>query len=235
MALRATLEQGTTPDIERRIAAAPVLVTSRLSLVEAARALFRVRLQGDVSEQRLADARRELDVLCSRCELWELSAAVCELASSLRVRGSRVLLETHGLAVEAVSTAAGVVDVVSMDWKLSSNVRRESDARHGPVADFHDAHEAFLKRALESVTAGATVYVKAVVTSSTRDDELREMSERIARVSVKTPLILQPVTPSGPVREAPAVERMFACLRLCQERLADVRLIPQTHKSLGVR
>ena len=34
VALRATLEQGTTPEIENRIAAAPVLVTSRLSLVE---------------------------------------------------------------------------------------------------------------------------------------------------------------------------------------------------------
>ena len=32
VALRATLEQGTTPALEQRIAAAPVLVTSRLSL-----------------------------------------------------------------------------------------------------------------------------------------------------------------------------------------------------------
>ena len=45
VALRATLEQGTTPALEHRIAAAPVLVTSRLALVEAARALVRVRLQ----------------------------------------------------------------------------------------------------------------------------------------------------------------------------------------------
>jgi hypothetical protein len=42
VALRATLEQGTTPEIESRIASAPVLVTSRLSLVESARALLRV-------------------------------------------------------------------------------------------------------------------------------------------------------------------------------------------------
>ena len=83
VALRATLEQGTTPEIEHRIAAAPVLVTSRLSLVESARALLRVRIQGGVPESRLADARRELDALWSRCELWELSAAVCELASLL--------------------------------------------------------------------------------------------------------------------------------------------------------
>jgi predicted nucleic acid-binding protein len=83
VALRATLEQGTTPEIEQRIAAAPVLVTSRLALVESARALLRVRLQGGVPESRLADARRELDGLWSRCELWELSPAVCDLAALL--------------------------------------------------------------------------------------------------------------------------------------------------------
>jgi predicted nucleic acid-binding protein len=83
VALRATLEQGTTPALERRIAAAPVLVTSRLALVEAARALVRVRLQGGVPESRLADARRALDALWQRCELWEPSPAVCDLASVL--------------------------------------------------------------------------------------------------------------------------------------------------------
>jgi len=80
VALRATLERGTTPEIEARIAAAPVLVTSRLSLVESARALLRLRQQGTVAESRLADARRELDALWTRSELWELTPAVCDLA-----------------------------------------------------------------------------------------------------------------------------------------------------------
>jgi predicted nucleic acid-binding protein len=81
VALRAILERGTTPEIEAGIAAAPVLVTSRLSLVESARALLRLRQQGSVVESRLADARRELDALWTRCELWELTPAVCDLAS----------------------------------------------------------------------------------------------------------------------------------------------------------
>jgi predicted nucleic acid-binding protein len=83
VALRATLEQGTTPEIENRIATAAALVTSRLSLVESARALLRVRLRGGVAETRLADVRRELDSLWSRCELWELSPSVCNLAALL--------------------------------------------------------------------------------------------------------------------------------------------------------
>jgi predicted nucleic acid-binding protein len=78
--LRATLERGTTPEIEERIAAAPALVTSRLSLVESARAFHRLRQRGGIAETRLADARRETDILWNRCDLWELSPAVCELA-----------------------------------------------------------------------------------------------------------------------------------------------------------
>ena len=80
VALRATVERGTTPDIEPRVAAVPVLVTSRLSLVESARALIRLRQQGRVAESRLADARREVDALWTRYELWELTPAVCDLA-----------------------------------------------------------------------------------------------------------------------------------------------------------
>jgi hypothetical protein len=51
VALRATLERGTTPEIEARIAAAPLLVTSRLSLVESSRALLRLRQQAGVTER----------------------------------------------------------------------------------------------------------------------------------------------------------------------------------------
>jgi predicted nucleic acid-binding protein len=83
VALWATFEQGTTPEVENRIASAPVLVTSRLSLVESARALLRVRLRSGVAESRLSDVHRELVSLWSRCELWELSPAVCNLAALL--------------------------------------------------------------------------------------------------------------------------------------------------------
>ncbi len=78
--LRAFLESGTSPQVAERIKRAPLLVTSRLSLVEAARAVHRVRGQGLVSEQALADASRELDALWARCDVWGLTSDVCKLA-----------------------------------------------------------------------------------------------------------------------------------------------------------
>lgn len=78
--LRAVLEQGLSPDLEARLAQADVLLTSRLSLVETARAFVRVRLLGEKPEGEIADAERAVRSLWRHCEIWELSAEVCELA-----------------------------------------------------------------------------------------------------------------------------------------------------------
>jgi predicted nucleic acid-binding protein len=82
-ALRAVLETGTTAEVERCLAEASLLVTSRLSLVESARALLRLRREGRVGETALADAARNLAELWSRCEIWELTRAVCDAASQV--------------------------------------------------------------------------------------------------------------------------------------------------------
>jgi len=78
--LRAVLEAGTTPAVEERVRRAKLLVTSRLSPVEAARALVRLRRSASFPEARLGDAEREIASLWARCDLWELTPTVCELA-----------------------------------------------------------------------------------------------------------------------------------------------------------
>jgi predicted nucleic acid-binding protein len=78
--LRAILESGTSPDVESRIRDATALITSRLSLVEASRTFHRLRQLGRKPEARLADVEREVGALWARCELWELTSAVCETA-----------------------------------------------------------------------------------------------------------------------------------------------------------
>jgi predicted nucleic acid-binding protein len=81
--LRAILESGTSPELEARIREAPALITSRLSLVEASRAFHRLRQLGRVPEPKLADGEREVHALWTRCELWELTSAVCEAARNV--------------------------------------------------------------------------------------------------------------------------------------------------------
>lgn len=114
--LRAVLESGTTPALERRIA----LVTSRLSLVEASRALLRLRMTGAATETQLADANRSLDALWARCEIWELTEAVCDLAA--RVAPDRTLRTLDALHVATFLLARrrlGDVDLLTTDRRVA--------------------------------------------------------------------------------------------------------------------
>ena len=155
--------------------------------------------------------------------------AVAALAEALRPRGPRILLETHGLASEALGRVVGQVDVVSMDWKLASEVRREGTARRD-AAPFDAEHTAFLRVAREA----PEVVVKVVVTPSTLDAELDAMAKAVAGVDPELTVVLQPVTPFGRVRGRVAPDRLVAWQERLERRLRDVRVIPQTHRQLDV-
>jgi predicted nucleic acid-binding protein len=118
--LRAVLERGTTPAIERRIERAPVLITSRLSLVESSRALLRVRTLGVTTEAKLADVARSLDTLWARCEVWELTHAVCDLAAQLAPeRALRTLDALHVATYLLARRRLGEVDLLTADRRIA--------------------------------------------------------------------------------------------------------------------
>ena len=48
-------------------------------------------------------------------------------------------------------------------------------------------------------------------------------------------VVLQPVTPAGSVTARVGAARMLALGRLAEERIADVRVLPQLHPVMGVR
>ena len=157
--------------------------------------------------------------------------ALRELLARLRGRGPGLWLETHGLAADALAGVVTLLDCVSMDWKLASDVRRARDPKGGTPAPFHEAHEAFLAIA----RAAPRVVVKLVVTPASGDAEIDEAVTRVARTHPAACLVLQPVTPFGAVKERPSAARLLALARRASERLADVRVIPQLHPLLGVR
>jgi len=155
--------------------------------------------------------------------------ALLALSGALRPRGPRIYLETNGLAADALERAVDAFDVVCMDWKLASDVRRADDAKSGPVEDFHRAHAEFLRVAL----GAPEVVVKVVVTPATTDEEIDAMTQCILGVSPEVPVVVQPVTPSGGVRAAPAAKRLLELSARLERSLPDVRLIPQTHRLYG--
>ena len=128
-ALRAVLEAGTTPVLERRMAGASLLVTSRLSLVEAARAILRLRALGRAAEERLADAGRQLDALWARCDVWELSREVCDLASQLAPAKPLRTLDALHLATYLVARRRiADIELETTDQRLKDAVGAEQSS-----------------------------------------------------------------------------------------------------------
>ena len=119
--LRAILENGTSPEVETLIAAAPALITSRLSLVESSRAILRLRQLGGLSEAKLADAEREISAVWARCELWELTPTVCEKARQVApAKSLRTLDALHLATFIAAREKIEGLELVTVDERLQS-------------------------------------------------------------------------------------------------------------------
>lgn len=166
-------------------------------------------------------------------------AAVAELTRLFRARGLRVLLETHGLAADALAALTMPPDIVSMDWKFRSDLLDRSPLLQTLAAPLEDVQEQFLRTA----AATSEVYVKLIVTPERSEAQVQEACRRIARVSQMLPqnssktiaLILQPVTPRSVSDPRPDTAHLFRLLRAALEILDDVRIIPQIHPALGLR
>jgi len=121
--LRATLESGTSPEIERRIQSARALISSRLALVESCRTLIRLRTLGIVGEDRLADAERDIAAIWARCELWEITRRVCELACEVaQGRVLRALDSIHLATFVLARREFGGLELLTVDERLQASV-----------------------------------------------------------------------------------------------------------------
>ncbi|MBI4612701.1 MAG: type II toxin-antitoxin system VapC family toxin [Planctomycetes bacterium] len=110
--LRAVLERGTTPGVEAKIRGAKALFTSRLSVVEARRAFLRLRGTGRIPEKSLADAEREVEALWARCQIWELTRAICDAAS--HVAPQKPLRTLDALHLATFLAARRLIDGLEM-------------------------------------------------------------------------------------------------------------------------
>lgn len=145
-----------------------------------------------------------------------------EWLPQLKSLGQRTYLETNGTLPMALGEVLTWTDIVAMD------IKPPSATNDRPV--WRD-HELFLKMAHD---AGKDLFVKIVLTAQTQSRELEQAFEVIRRVNPRIPLVLQPVTPWGPVKESPTPEQLNQWYACACEELLTVRIIPQVHRLLGV-
>lgn len=140
----------------------------------------------------------------------------------LKESSPRTYLETNGTLPNALAEVLPWIDIVAMDIKPPSATADRAVWKE---------HQAFLRIAAD---AKRKVFVKIVMTQETSDEELQRAVELVQQVDARIPVVLQPVTPCGPVLEGPLPERLEQWRARAGERLADVRVIPQMHRVWGV-
>ena len=143
-------------------------------------------------------------------------------ASFIRVLAPHVhlpiYLETNGTLYAELKKCIDCVAGISMDIKLPSVTAH-------PV---WDAHVRFLEIAKVKDT-----WIKIVVAAESPDSEIDTAVRLVADTAPETMLILQPVTPCGGCMK-PSSEQLLKWQETALRRLANVRVIPQTHRMMDL-
>jgi organic radical activating enzyme len=134
--------------------------------------------------------------------------------------GLPLYLETNGVLPDHLAEVIELVDMVAFDIKLPSATG---------LSPYWKEH----KQALE-VAFMKEVFVKIVFTRESKIKELDEAVRLVADIDQKIPLVLQPVTPFGPVKHRPNPDQIMAFQTLAKRKLERVRVIPQVHKIFGI-
>jgi organic radical activating enzyme len=140
------------------------------------------------------------------------------IAQGLKAR-IPVLLETNGIHHDAMRGLLGLIDIVSVDIKLPSTTGLDP---------LWDKHEAFLE-----ILDGPEVSVKVVVGPDTPDDEVATAARLTVRCASHASFTIQPMTGRDGLSSVPGGRLLGMYLAASAEH-KDVRVIPQSHKTLGV-
>ncbi len=134
--------------------------------------------------------------------------------------GYPLYLETNSGFPDKARELRDIISIASCDIKLLEH-------------DSTDHYEELLSNELETISIfneTAETFVKIVILPETTRESISPALSGIASIDRSIPLILQPVTQKKMVPSGLLLELMdFA-----GEKLKDVRMIPQTHKMMGL-
>jgi len=145
------------------------------------------------------------------------SGFIEETGRFLKGKGRKIFLETNGTLPDEFERVKNVVDIVSMDFKLPSSTGLRS---------FWKEHQSFLEKAVEK-----DVYVKAVVTCGTKEEDIIKTIGIIEALDNNIPLVFQPEFSCGDR----VLEEINYFRSIALKSLSRVEVIPQLHKYIGVR
>jgi organic radical activating enzyme len=130
-----------------------------------------------------------------------------------------VYLETNATMPENLGQILNLVDIIAVDVKLPSSLNG--------VVDWANS-----KRFLE-IASQKEMFVKSVITQKTTEDEIKNTCQIIKELNIKTPFVLQPVTPAGRNVLPPDTNILSKLKKIAQRYNIETHIIPQIHKLAG--
>ncbi|MGI0023818.1 MAG: 7-carboxy-7-deazaguanine synthase QueE [Nitrososphaera sp.] len=153
--------------------------------------------------------------------------AVIELAAFVKKKGLRTYLESACYDASRFRRVLPYIDICKVEFKL----------RDSKVVD-HNQYASLLENELEclkvSVGAGKTTYIKVVVTNSSDLKEFKDLLHMIFRLIKPSEIAGFIIQPSHKFDE-PTLERLFGFYDAVYPLYDQVRIVPQLHKTIGVR
>ena len=131
---------------------------------------------------------------------------------------TKYFLETNGSLPDELLKVIDNIDMISMDIKLESSTKQPS---------LFELNKQFIKIAKNHKK---DIYVKLVVTDKITEKEINEVANILQ--NQETPLILQPKMIENKIDISK--ENLIKTFDKFNELVKDVRIIPQTHKFLGL-
>ncbi len=131
-----------------------------------------------------------------------------------------IYLETNSGLPEKARELKDIVAIAACDIKL-------------PEHDCTSKYQELLKNELETISIlneTADTFVKVIVLPDTTKESLSPVVEGVSSIDKNMPFIIQPVTSDRQVRSS----LLFDLMDFAGEKLRDVRVIPQTHRMMGI-
>ncbi len=129
-------------------------------------------------------------------------------------------LETNSGFPDRAKELKDIISIASCDIKL-------------PEHDSTDNYGELLNKELETISIfneTSETFVKIIILPETTVRSIKEAVEGVASIDKSIPLIFQPVTQE---KKIPS-KLLFNLMDFAGEKLNDVRVIPQTHKIMGL-
>jgi organic radical activating enzyme len=143
------------------------------------------------------------------------------LLPRLKVQNFKIYLETNGTLNEELKRIIAYVDIIAMDIKLPSST---------DTPPLWKRHIEFLK-----IARKRNVFIKAVITDNTSERDIIEARDIVVGFDRDMLFVLQPASPVGQSDFAPKKRRLLDFLHISEEKLRNVRIIPQVHKFAGIK